>query len=113
VYGLQLANMPVSDMLDVLHYFFEEDMKYPSEEEAESVSKMRTLIYREMYNMEYQYGFKKKSSTNYSSASSNNFDDLVPFDPTNAQTKPFIPATQVDPDTGMFMSEHLEPPVGY
>jgi hypothetical protein len=44
VYGLRLSSMDASDMIDVLHYFFEEDALAISEIHAETRSQIRKGI---------------------------------------------------------------------
>ena len=86
-------------MLDVLHYLFEEDLRYSTGEQAQAVEKTREIIYGQLYNTEYI--FKVTTSNKASTNSFNDFDNLQPFDPNKKVTKPFIPATQFDPDTGL------------
>jgi len=47
----------VSDMLDVIHFIFEEDSHYVSEESAKSRSGFRTSIYSSLYGTEYMYKY--------------------------------------------------------
>ena len=55
VNGLQLASMDASDMLDVLHYFLEDDMNYSTAEQAEARDNSRSAIYEAMYSSSYKY----------------------------------------------------------
>jgi hypothetical protein len=108
--------MESSDMLDVVHYLFEEDMRYSTGEEAEAVSKTRETFYRDMYDYDYKYAYNspKQSSSKYKTASTGDFDDITPYDPNIKQKpKPFIPATQFDADSGLPLSGNglLEPPL--
>jgi hypothetical protein len=103
VNGLNLKEMEASDMLDVLHYFFEEDMYYASAEQAEGRDRSREIIYRDFYNASYPYASQRSSNTAGGQGITRNFDDLeeeeiVPFDPMQKQkpVKPFIPPTVVD-----------------
>jgi hypothetical protein len=114
--GLQLTSMEASDMLDVIHYLFEEDMRYSSGEQAEAVGKSREIIYRQLYDVEYLFSGSTSKSSKYanSSGSFNDFDNIQPFDPKKKRaTKPYIPPTQFDPDTGIPMSGNglLEAPL--
>lgn len=113
--GLQLTSMEASDMLDVIHYLFEEDLRFSSGEQAEAVGKSREIIYRQLYDTEYIFKATSSSSSRYRSANSfNDFDDIKPYDPKKNVTKPFIPATEFDPDTGLPMGGNglLEAPLG-
>jgi hypothetical protein len=105
-------------MLDVVHYLFEQDMRYSSAEEAESVSKTRESLYVSMYDYEYKFKYRgqsnKSSGNGYKTASNGDFDDITPYDPNIKQKpKPFIPATQFDADSGLPLSGNglLEPPL--
>lgn len=77
-------------MLDVIHYYFEEDnSRYESGDHAESVSKMRVSLYR-LYNYEYKYKVTSKKQSGVGGefgASSSN------------AVKPYIPPTEFDPDS--------------
>lgn len=62
--GVVLADMEVSDMLDVLHYMFEEDNSFADEQSFLAKSKLRSMIFRDMYNIKYKYEYEppKKSA---------------------------------------------------
>jgi hypothetical protein len=106
VSGLNLKEMEASDMLDVIHYFIEEDMNYSSSEQADGRSRTREILYRDFYAQNYKYA-TSSSGSKYSSANgsiSKDFDSpyedeeetLVPFDPLKGPTKSFVPATPVN-----------------
>ena len=100
--GLNLKEMEASDMLDVLHFFFEEDMNYFSGEQAEGRSRSREILYQDFYGYKYPYGGVSTNSATNANGNIKNFDDyedddtVVPFDPLKGPTKAFIPATPVD-----------------
>ena len=103
--GLNLKEMEASDMLDVIHYFIEEDMNYSSAEQADGRSRSREIIYQDFYGHNYKYATSQGNSGVSSAAGSitRNFDDpiddeesLVPFDPLKGPTKSFVPATPVN-----------------
>lgn len=95
--------MEASDMLDVLHYFFEEDIRFSSAEQAQAVDMGRKSIYQTMYGIEYKYAASssKKNNNFTPSASDGSFDQITPFSPSKDTVKPFIPATEFDPETGI------------
>lgn len=102
-------------MLDVIHFYFEDDSRYRSQEEVQSVSHMRTSLYESMYKRNYPY----KVSTSGSAAGStgrkyisDSDDDLKPFDPLFAETKPFVPPTDFNPDSAMPFGSVLDAPLG-
>lgn len=95
--------MEASDMLDVLHYFIEEDMHYSSAEEADGRSRSREIIYQDFYGYPYKYAVSTSNTGTASSGITRNFDDpvvdddeIVPFDPLKGPTKAFVPATPVN-----------------
>lgn len=87
-------------MLDVLHYFYEEDLNYASVEAAQMAEARRVTIFKQLYNEEYRYA--SSATANKSAGTFNgqyDFDDPVPFDPKKAPTKPYFPPTQMDADS--------------
>ena len=117
--GIQLASMEASDMLDVIHYIFEDDIRFSTAEESDAVTQVREVIYGQWYGYPYIFaGTRSSNNSNngkYNNASGFSDDfDLKPYDPNIKQpTKPFIPATQFDPDTGVPMTGNgrLEAPL--
>ena len=96
--GLHLASMEASDMLDVLHFLFEEDLRVSSAEEMKSVEESRKLIYSTLYNRTYKYSSNKSKG----STTSSNMDDFGPVSPfTPSSPKPYIPPTDFDPNSGI------------
>jgi hypothetical protein len=95
--------MNMSDMLDVIHFLFEEDSRYSSQEEVESVSAMRTQIYEGLYGVPYTYKLKKSSRSNMNS-SSGDFSGIE-------ETKPYIPPTEFDPESSNPFGSLLEAPL--
>lgn len=95
-------------MLDVVHYLFEEDNHYVSEESAKSRSGLRMSMFSQMYGTTYKYEYRDSSAT-----ASNQFavedsanlgaDDLpAPFNPKqNQPPKAFVPATDFDPEAAV------------
>ncbi len=116
--GLRLAEMDASDMLDVLHFFFEDDLRIKSAEEAEAISESRSVIYSSLYGTTYKYGMKKSSrsfSADGSSLPDDGYfgDDIQPFDPSETNVrKPFIPATEFDADSPLPFGRDLDAPLG-
>ncbi len=92
-------------MLDVLHYLFEEDVNYTSDEQAQSQSNTRSRLYKDLYGATYKYPYTSKSNNGRTYIDESVIDEPFtpddlpkPFDPRAAQTKPFIPATKINPD---------------
>lgn len=90
-------------MLDVLHFFFEQDSRYGSAEEAESVSTLRTSLYRNLYDTTYNYG---SSSNSAKTTAGNDY-----FTDPNV-VKPYIPPTEFNPDSFNPYGSVLDAPIG-
>lgn len=88
-------------MLDVIHYLFEEDMSYDSREQYENRNSVREYVYPNLYNTPFVYSNKKKDFSSTEDYNSEPFDDqgnYIAPDISNV-TKPFIPATDFDPNS--------------
>lgn len=96
--GLTLGEMEMSQMLDVIHFLFEEDARYSTAEEAQAVSEFRSTIYGVLYGTTYKY---KVSSSSGGGAGRS-----------GGGVKPYIPPTEFDPDTGMPFGDVLDAPLG-
>ena len=100
--NLNLREMEASDMLDVIHFFFEEDMNYASGEQAEGRSRSREILYQDFYGYKYPYGGVRVDNNVGASGNIKNFDEyedddtVVPFDPLKGPTKSFVPPTPVN-----------------
>jgi len=84
-------------MIDVLHYYFDEDMRYGSLEAAQLHSAVREQIFGVMYGYDYKYSIGKNRTTGADGS-----EELA--------VKPYIPATEFDPDSSNPFGGLLEPP---
>ena len=91
-------------MLDVLHFLFEEDSRFATAEEAESVSAGRTALYKDLYNVDYKYKIKPQGKK------SGNSGEFSYSDPD--EVKPYIPPTEFDPDSFNPFGQVLDAPIG-
>jgi hypothetical protein len=114
--GVNLAELDASDMLDVLHYMFEDDMRFASAEQAEAISKSRSLLYRQMYEKEYTYRF----STGIGSVPASidpplgheDASDIRPFDAERqGSVKPYVPPTKIDENSARPFGTTLDAPL--
>lgn len=111
--GLQLASMNASDMLDVLHYFLEDDMNYSTPEQAEARDRSREAIYENMYSSSYKYGHTKDSRTSVPK----DFDEPVneekmpePFNPAQ-KPKRYVAPTNFDGEAALPFGNVLDAPL--
>jgi len=102
VQGIHLAEMEASDMLDVLHYYFEEDTTYITQEHALYTDTRRKSLYRLFYETEYKYGSVSEGSTkSYTTDSGEEF-----------TSKSYVPPTEFNPESGKPFGEILDAPLG-
>lgn len=85
-------------MVDVLHYFFEEDLFFSSIEQADARSRVRETVYSDFYNTSYAYATRSSNQTFNKNFDIEDEEEIVPFDPLQKQvpTKPYITPTQVN-----------------
>jgi len=113
--GLQLSSMELADMLDVIHVIFEDDItSAASAEQVDVKENVREVIYRDLYKTTYKY----KTTKNRQNASFDNsvgdfdYSDITPFDPSSQAVKPFVPATDFNPDMQKPFGSKLDAPLG-
>ena len=95
-------------MLDVIHYIFEEDLRFASAEEAKAADSIRISLYRDFYGTEYKYASKSNGNSQKFEGEFEGMGNVTPYAP--GQTKPYIPPTEFDPDMGL--PGLIEPPIG-
>ena len=95
---VDLLELDSADMVDVIHYFFDEDMRYASYESALMHSKLREQIYGSLYEKHYKYAMKDSSSGSGSSS----MDDEI---------KPYVPPTEFDPESSNPFGKVLDAPI--
>lgn len=120
--GVNLKEMPVSDMLDVIHFFFEEDFIHISSgEQAEARDKSRSMLYSQLYMREYKYATQTKSTKVMSPGIGGPLDEDLevediptPIDPfqRSRETKPYIPPTHVNENSRLPFGAALDEPLG-
>lgn len=109
---MRLAEMEASEMLDVLHYFLEEDLYVRDKGETASKSVTREKLYREFYGHEYKYayrGFEDEDgeSASYSTSptqidgyetdfATQELRSIKAFNPKENPAKPYVPPTDFD-----------------
>jgi len=117
VSGLNLRQMDAADMVSVLHFFFEEDNHYVSQESAESRTSLREAMYRDLYNKEYRYKTAKAKKPNefqeFGTFSEDQADamSVSPFNPKEKETKPYIPPTPMDANSASPFGGVLDGPM--
>lgn len=88
----------MSRMLDVIHYFFEEDSRFATGEQAEAVSMMRSTLYGVLYGQTYKYKV--------------NIDRSGSGGVMSDGSKPYIPPTDFNADSPLPFGSVLDSPLG-
>lgn len=103
-------------MLDVLHFYFEEDFGHPSAESAARNSLMRETLYTSLYEMEYKYKIespgesKPKTYEDYEDADdAEDYSDINVFSPS---TRPYVAPTEMKNDEKKPFGDILDSPLG-
>lgn len=80
-------------MLDILHYLFEEDATYDYNEQVEHKSRMCSVVYETLYNIDYAYKDVARREM------VDEFGESMPMSPNiDREVKPYIPPTKFNPD---------------
>ena len=101
----------MSDMLDVIHYIFEEDSTFVSQEQFQSRDSVRVKMYRELYARSYNYSRVPRQNNGIADFDEN-FEDMTPVDPLKAPTKGYVPPTDFDPSSPKPFGGVLDSPMG-
>jgi hypothetical protein len=102
--------MDMSDMLDVLHYYMEDDFRVSSAEQAEARDKARGVIYTSLYKKTYKF---KNSEETYSQVTASGYDESVSDeDPLKGPTKSYIPPTDFNENSKNPFGDILDSPLG-
>ncbi len=118
--GLQLASMEASDMLDVIHYFLEEDFRYSSEYEPIYKDTFRKNLYESMYNKSYKYTSSEEPDSQSDDISAldgpEDFSEpeeiIEPFNPRQESVKPYIAPTPIKENSRLPFGNILDQPLG-
>lgn len=105
--------MELSEMLDVLHYYMEEDYNFSSPEQVDAKAKLRKTIYRTMYNTEYRFGANTSSNKNVTASGIDldNLESVEPVDPLKGPTKSYVPPTDFNPESIKPFGDVLDAPL--
>lgn len=82
-------------MLDVIHYFFEEDYRYTSVEQANFKDGFRETMYKGLYDVEYEYTSGSREKQTYKDFDENIDDSMDDFEQKDSEIiEPFSPRTK-------------------
>jgi hypothetical protein len=100
--GIRLEELEISDMLDVLHYYMEEDYNFSNSDQVEAKSRIRKTIYKTMYNKEYKFGAETEKDYSLPQDFTIQEEGSTPSqeeDPLKGPTKSYVPPTNFNPDS--------------
>ena len=97
--GINLRELDSSEFLDVVHYYFEEDSKFSTREEAIAKTETRKRFYKMFYDMEYVYGLSEKDAAS--------IEDSGEID----GVKPYVPPTDFNPESINPFGSVLDSPI--
>jgi len=111
--------MEASDMLDVIHYYFEQDHRYASFEEASFKDQFRSSIFKNLYESDYQFGMSNDDTPDYTNNDSDlgeplemNQEVIEPFNPRAKSVKGFIEPTNLNENSSKPFGSVLDEPLG-
>ena len=90
-------------MLDVLHYYMEEDYNFSNSDQVDAKSRIRKTIYRTMYNKDYKFGTETEKDFSIPQDFTIQEEGSTPSreeeDPLKGPTKSYVPPTEFNPDS--------------
>lgn len=103
-------------MLDVIHYYFEQDHRYSTFEEASFKDQFRSSIFKNLYNSDYGFGMTNDSTSDYSSDIDEHISEkpeiIEPFNPRAKNVKGFIEPTNFNENSVKPFGSILDEPLG-
>lgn len=119
--GLNLKTMPANDMLDVIHYFIEEELAQTQEAQNER-HRVRELMYESFYGVPYAYPVPKETRQEMAGGFDMADDPLDGWgyvDPvdvfqtgeTKMEHKPYVPPTKMNANSPKPFGGILDGPV--
>jgi len=103
--------MPAQDMLDVVHYCFEND-NLGEKETQEAKTKMRQILYGQLYKRSYTWGGDNTADGEFGSQEAADGDHYSGGTTTRLKHKPYIPPTQVNANSVKPFGNVLDAPLG-
>lgn len=102
-------------MLDVLHYFFEDEISGVSPEHVEVRDHMRKTVYEEFYGRAYAYDKTASGDRGLDGLDDElggtPFEPEAPINPFSPRTRTYVPATNFNPDAVTPFGDILDAPI--
>lgn len=112
--GVKPLELDSVDLIDYLHYLFEEDMRATSAEEIEARGQVRSTLYSQLYGTTYKYATGKKQVQQLDIDAPLDDDEIpVPIDPFERSqvTKSFIAPSIPNEDAVLPFGKALDAPL--
>ena len=103
-------------MLDVLHYYFEENFSHVSLEHAQRISSVRESTYQSLYGVDYPYSITREAGGNSQNIEDYDVEDLdsepEEIKVFNPKSKPYTPPTKLNESAAKPFGSILDAPLG-
>jgi len=103
-------------MLDVVHYYFEQDHRYSTFEEASFKDQFRSSIFKNLYNSKYDFGFTEDDAIpdyrNSEIGPEEKPEIIEPFNPRAKNVKGYVPPTDFNENSTKPFGSVLDEPLG-
>lgn len=113
--GVSLVDLNIPDLCDVLHFMFEDDLRVSTEDEAKIVDKSRVRLYKDLYNVTYEYARDDQEDwgppLEHSDLDDDDNSDVQPFQTKKEPTKRYITPTQFNQNAANPYYGVLDPPL--
>lgn len=112
--GIRLPALDAADMLDVIHYIYEDDLFVAGEGMVEAKDRARSVIYSELYGRTYKHGSDSDTTMPYDLPLNDEPDLPVPLDPKAMSSRPkaYRPPTKFNPNAVNPYVGVLDAPLG-
>jgi hypothetical protein len=112
--------MEASDMLDVVHFYFEQDHRYSTFEEASFKDQFRSSIFKNLYNSRYEFGVSDDESVadyrgdriDSELSAEEKPEAIEPFNPRAKSVKGYVPPTDFNENSSKPFGSVLDEPLG-
>ena len=107
-------------MLDVIHFYFEQDHRYSTFEEASFKDQFRASIFKNLYNSSYKFGSVddenvpdyRDTSVDSEMSAIEKPEVIEPFNPRAKSVKGYVPPTNLNEGSSKPFGSILDEPLG-
>lgn len=100
-------------MLDVIHFYFEQDHRYSTFEEASFKDEFRSSIFKNLYESKYEFGMSSENAIpDLDTPEEQKPEVIEPFNPRAKSVKAYTPPTDFDETSSKPFGSILDSPLG-